>query len=59
MSTPLPQPPRLVTRALVASFLMVAVILGGVFVLVTFEVRQGVRRSAAENLDAAQRVRTG
>jgi putative nucleotidyltransferase with HDIG domain len=27
-----------------------------VFVLVTFEVRQRVRRSAAENLDAAQRV---
>jgi putative nucleotidyltransferase with HDIG domain len=56
VSAPPPQPPRLVTRALVASFLTVAVILGAVFVLVTFEVRQRVRSSAAENLDAAQRV---
>jgi putative nucleotidyltransferase with HDIG domain len=39
-----------------ASFLTVAVIIGAVFVLVTFEVRQRVRSSAAENLDAAQRV---
>jgi hypothetical protein len=56
VSAPPPQPPRLVTRALIASFLTVAVILGVVFVLVTFEVRQRVRNSAAENLDAAQRV---
>ena len=50
------QPPRLVARALVASFLTVAVILLAVFVLVSVEVRQRVRESVVANLDAAQQV---
>src|SRR5262245_53274846 len=50
------RPPRLVARALLASFLMVALILGAVFVLFSLEVRQRVRLAVAENLDAGQRV---
>ena len=57
MSAVPPEPPRLVTRALIASFLTVAVILGAVFVLLSLDIRgQRVRQSAADNLDAAQRV---
>ena len=48
--------PRLVTRALLASFLTVAVILGAVFVLLTLDMRQRVRQTVAANLDAGQQV---
>jgi putative nucleotidyltransferase with HDIG domain len=54
MSMAVRQPPRLVARALLASFLTVALILLAVFVLVSVEVRQRVRQSVEENLDAAQ-----
>ncbi len=49
-------PPRLVTRALLASFLTVALILVTVFVLVSLDIRKRMRDSVAENLDAAQQV---
>ena len=49
-------PPRLVTRALIASFLTVAFILAAVFALVSLDLRARARESAAENLDAGQRV---
>jgi putative nucleotidyltransferase with HDIG domain len=49
-------PPRLVTRALVASFLTVALILAAVFVLVTLDVRVRMRDTVRANLDAAQQV---
>jgi putative nucleotidyltransferase with HDIG domain len=48
--------PRLVARALTASFLTVALILTAVFVLVSVEVRQRVRTSVEHNLDAAQQA---
>ncbi|MBA3269362.1 MAG: hypothetical protein H0T71_02545 [Acidobacteria bacterium] len=50
------QPPRLVARALVASFRTVALILTAVFALITIDVRQRVRRAVADNLEAGQRV---
>lgn len=50
------QPPRLVTRALVASFATVAVVLGAVFVLISVDVQQRVRASVVANLDAGQQV---
>jgi putative nucleotidyltransferase with HDIG domain len=50
------QPPRLVARALVASFLTVVLILIAVFVLLSLDVRQRVRRSVADNLEAAQQL---
>jgi putative nucleotidyltransferase with HDIG domain len=50
------QPPRLVARALVASFLTVALILIAVFVMISFDVRQRVRQAVADNLDAGQQL---
>jgi putative nucleotidyltransferase with HDIG domain len=50
------QPPRLVARALVASFTTVAVILAAVFALISLDVRQRVRQSVLENLDAGHQA---
>ena len=50
------QPPRLVARALLASFLTVALILAAVFVLISLDVRQRVRQSVVDNLDGGQQV---
>jgi putative nucleotidyltransferase with HDIG domain len=50
------QPPRLVARALAASFLTVAIILVAVFALISLDVRQRVRQSVVENLDAGQQA---
>jgi len=50
--------PRLVTRALITSFLMVAVMLAAVFGVLSFQVRQQVRQSVADSLAAAQQVFT-
>jgi putative nucleotidyltransferase with HDIG domain len=49
-------PPRLVTRALIASFATVAVILLAVFALISIDVQQRTRASVATNLDAGQQV---
>ena len=49
-------PPRLVTRALIASFLTVAFILAAVFALVSLDLSARAKQSAADNLDAGQRV---
>ena len=51
-------PPKLVTRAVIASFFTVAVVLVAVFVLITVEVRTRVREAVADNLAAAQQVFT-
>ena len=48
--------PRLVTRALLASFTTVAVVLLAVFVLISVDVQQRVRATVAANLDDGQRV---
>jgi putative nucleotidyltransferase with HDIG domain len=48
--------PRLVTRALVASFTTVAIILVAVFVLISLDVRQRVRESVAANLASGQQA---
>ena len=48
------RPPRLVARALVAAFATVAIILVAVFALISFDVRQRVRQSVVENLEAGQ-----
>ena len=50
------QPPRLVARALVASFATVAVILGAVFALITIDVRQRVRQTVTADLEAGQQA---
>ena len=50
------QPPRLVSRALAASFATVGVILVAVFALISLDVRQRVRQSVIENLDAGQQA---
>jgi putative nucleotidyltransferase with HDIG domain len=50
------RPPRLVARALIASFLTVAMILGASFVLVSVDARQRVRRSVVDNLESAQQI---
>ena len=50
--------PRLLTRALVASFLTVALVLGAVFAVLTLRVRDQVRQSVADNLASAQQVFT-
>jgi len=50
------KPPRLVTRALIASFLTVAFILAAVFALVSLDLRARARQSAATSLEAGQRV---
>ena len=52
-------PPRLVTRALVASFLTVALVLGAVFGVLSVTVRDRVRQTVADNLASAQQVFTG
>ena len=48
--------PRLVTRALVTSFLTVALVLGAVFALLSLRARDQVRESVARNLLSAQQV---
>ena len=48
--------PQLVTRALVTSFLTVALVLGAVFALLSLQVREQVRQSVADNLASAQQV---
>lgn len=50
------QPPRLVSRALAASFATVGVILVAVFALISLDVRQRVRESVIENLEAGQQA---
>jgi hypothetical protein len=50
------RPPRLVVRALIASFGMVAVILIAVFTLVSLDVRQRVRQSVIADLDAGHQA---
>ena len=50
--------PRLVTRALVSSFLTVALVLGAVFAVLSFRVRDQVRQTVADNLASAQQVFT-
>lgn len=50
--------PRLVTRALVTSFLTVAVVLIAVFAVLSLRVRDQVRQSVAANLASAQQVFT-
>ena len=50
--------PRLVTRALVTSFLTVALVLGAVFGVLSVRVRDQVRQSVADNLASAQQVFT-
>jgi putative nucleotidyltransferase with HDIG domain len=51
-------PPQLVTRALLASFLTVALVLGAVFLVISVDVRDRVRQSVAENLSTAQQIFT-
>ena len=48
------RPPRLVVRALAASFATVAIILIAVFTLISLDVRQRVRESVIYNLEAGQ-----
>ena len=48
--------PRLLTRALVLSFLTVALVLGAVFTVLSVGVRDQVRQAVADNLTTAQRV---
>jgi putative nucleotidyltransferase with HDIG domain len=50
------QPPRLVARALGASFATVAVVLMAVFALISLDVRQRVRQSVIANLEAGQQA---
>jgi putative nucleotidyltransferase with HDIG domain len=58
MSAGKPVPPKFVSRALLASFLTVALVLGAVFVVISLEVRGRVRQSVAENLASAQQLFT-
>ena len=48
--------PRLVTRALVSSFLTVALVLGAVFAVLSVRLREQVRQAVADNLASAQQV---
>lgn len=50
--------PRLLTRALVTSFLTVAIVLGAVFAVLSLRVRDQVRQAVADNLASAQQVFT-
>jgi putative nucleotidyltransferase with HDIG domain len=50
--------PRLVTRALVTSFLTVTLVLGAVFAVLSLQVREQVRQTVADNLAAAHQVFT-
>ena len=52
------EPPKLVTRAVIASFSTVTAVLIAVFVLITVEVRARVRDAVADNLASAQQVFT-
>ena len=55
--SPIERPaPRLIVRALAASFLTVATILVAVFVLISVDVRRRVRESVTDNLEAAQKL---
>ena len=49
-------PPKLVTRAVLASFLTVTFVLGTVLVVISLDIRSRVHRSVADNLAAAQQV---
>ena len=53
---PAAPPPKLVTRAVVASFFTVALVLGTVLVVISIDVRSRVRRSVADNLASAQEM---
>ena len=48
--------PHLVTRVLVSSFVMVAIVLGAVFAVLSVRVPDQVRQSVADNLASAQQV---
>jgi putative nucleotidyltransferase with HDIG domain len=50
--------PRLLTRALVTSFITVAIVLAAVFTVLSFRVRDQVRQAVADNLASAQQVFT-
>jgi len=50
--------PRLLTRALVTSFVTVAIVLGAVFVVLSLRARDQVRQAVADNLASAQQVST-
>jgi putative nucleotidyltransferase with HDIG domain len=50
------RPPRLLVRTLAVTFVSVAVLLGGVFAVVIVSVRDQVRQSVADNLEASQRI---
>ena len=50
--------PRLLTRALVTSFVTVAIVLGAVFAVLSLRVRDQVRQAVADNLASAQQVFT-
>ena len=50
------RPPRLIVKALVASFISVAALLGVVFMVVTVMVRNQVRDTVASSLEATQRL---
>ena len=54
--SPSTAPPKLVTRAVVASFSTVALVLGTVLVVISIDARSRVRRSVAENLASAQEM---
>ena len=50
--------PRLITRALVMSFLTVTLVLGAVFTVLSLREREHVRQSVTDNLASAQQVFT-
>ncbi len=50
--------PRLLTRALVTSFITVAIVLAAVFAVLSLRVRDQVRQAVADNLASAQQVFT-
>ncbi len=50
--------PSLLTRALVTSFVTVAIVLGAVFAVLSLRVRDQVRQAVAGNLASAQQVFT-
>ena len=48
--------PRLATRALVSSFVTLAIVLSAVFAVLSWRVREQVRQSVADNLASAQQI---
>jgi putative nucleotidyltransferase with HDIG domain len=50
------RPPRLLVKTLTVAFITVALLLGVVFVVVTFTVRNQVRQTVASNLESTQRL---